>query len=190
MAQEKTISFSDRKLKNHHLEFKGIRGTGVTGFWLFELRCLESFQGGERRARFIIQLIPTSLRFSRISMLSNTDLTGSRVEVPCAAEYEHWLKEKMVGTKIRFRRTRQGPRFMIEQLTAMMLAESIDPDSIVLNEVRAYIMNHLEQPEFVKNTVKQSEYHFGDAEIGRFFVKETASNSKDVPFEKATEDGF
>lgn len=190
MAQEKTISFSDRNLTQHHLEFKGVRGTGVTGFWLFELRCLEAFQGGERRARFIIQLIPTSLRFSRISMLTNTDLTGSRVEVPCAAEYEAWLKEKMVGTKIRFRRTRQGPKFMIEQLTAMMLAESIDPDATVLNQVRTYIMDHLKQPEFIKNTVKQSEYHFGDAEIGKFFVKETASSSTQIPFEKTTEDGF
>lgn len=174
--------FSDRAFEGTEIRFMEMRGTGITGKWLFEIRALERVGDGVKRTRFLIEFLPKAMRLSRLGMVgqgsgegSLADLVGL-VEVPedLKAAFEQLIRDECNRRRTQLRRTRQGPAYLLRQLATLLVNGAIRPSFEAEQEVLAVIRLHLENPIFIHRVSGSTDqYHFGDEYVGRFFMKET-----------------
>ncbi len=173
--------FADRLFEGTEIRFLEIRGTGITGKWLFEIRALERAGAHTKRTRFLVEFLPKAYRLSRLGLLGQGsglgigELTGL-LDVPEAIKtaFDQYIRQECERRRIPLRRTRQGPGYLLRQLATLLINSEIQPAPEAEQEVLGIIRRHLENPEFIYKVNGQlNQYHFGDEHIGRFFMKET-----------------
>lgn len=173
--------FSDRTFEGTEVRFLEMRGTGITGKWLFEIRALEQAGGNQKRTRFLVEFLPKARRLSRLGMIGQggeytmADLVGL-VDVPddLKAEFERHIRQECERRRVTLRRTRQGPGYLLRQLATLLVNAEIRPSMEAEQEVTGIIKRHLENPIFIHRVSgAMDQYHFGDEYVGRFFMKET-----------------
>lgn len=173
--------FADRTFEGTEVQFLEIRGTGITGKWLFEIRALERAGAHTKRTRFLVEFLPKAYRLSRLGMVGQgseigiEELTGL-LEVPeeIKTAFDQHIRQECARRRITLRRTRQGPGYLLRQLATLLINSEIQPSPKAEEEVRGIIQSHLENPEFIyKVNGANGQFHFGDDHIGRFFIKET-----------------
>lgn len=172
--------FADRTFEGTDIRFLEIRGTGITGKWLFEIRALEKAGAYTRRARFVVEFLPKAYRLSRLGMLGQGSDPATFIgllEVPedLKSAFDAYIRQECERRRTTLRRTRQGPGYLLRQLATLLINAEIRPAPEAEQEVLGIIRRHLENPGFIY-PVKgvPNQYHFGDEHIGRFFLKETA----------------
>ncbi len=172
--------FSDRTFEGTEVRFLEIRGTGITGKWLFEIRALEQVGTQKKRTRFLVEFLPKAIRYSRIGMIGQGDIEMNDliglIEVPddLKMAFDQYIRQEFERRRIQLRRTRQGPAYMLRQLATLLVNAEIKPGHALEQEVLGFIKSHLENPIFIYNVSNATDqYHFGDEQLGRFFLKET-----------------
>lgn len=173
--------FADRTFEGTDVRFLEIRGTGITGKWLFEIRALERVGPYTKRTRFVVEFLPKALRLSRLglagwgSQIGTGEMTGL-LEVPeeIKSAFEAHIRQECERRRVTLRRTRQGPGYLLRQLATLLINAEIRPAAKTEQEVLDIIRRHLENPAFIHRVKGATDqYHFGDEHIGRFFMKET-----------------
>lgn len=173
--------FSDRVFNGVEVRFLEIRGSGITGKWLFEIRALEQIGGQQKRSRFLVEFLPKQFRHSRLGLVGQgsgigyDELTGL-LDVPEELQqaFDRHIRSECERRNIKLRRTRQGPAYMIRQLTTLLINSKIKPSKPVERAVREVIERNLESPVFIRQVNgTANQFHFGDEYIGRFFMQET-----------------
>lgn len=174
--------FADRKFEGTEVRFLEMRGTGITGKWLFEIRALEQAGDSVKRTRFLVEFLPKAMRLSRMGMVgqgsgetSLADLVGL-VEVPeeLKTAFDQHIRKECERRRTTLRRTRQGPAYLLRQLATILVNREVQPSLEAEQEVIEVIRQHLENPVFIHRVSGSTDqYHFGDEYVGRFFMKET-----------------
>lgn len=173
--------FSDRVFDGVEVRFLEIRGTGITGKWLFEIRASEHTGGQKKQTRFLVEFLPKTFRFSRLGLIGQgaevgyEELTGL-LDVPQEIKdgFDQHIRRECERRRLKLRRTRQGPSYMIRQLATLLINSEIKPAPAVEQQVLAMIERNLENPVFIHRVAGSTDqFHFGDEYIGRFFMKET-----------------
>lgn len=171
--------FADRTFEGTEVRFLELRGTGITGKWLFEIRALERVDDAVKRTRFLIEFLPKVIRLSRLGMVGQgsalADLVGL-IEVPeeMKVAFDQYIRKECERRRVNLRRTRQGPAYLLRQLATLLVNAEIQPSEEAEREVLAVIRKHLEHPTFIHRVSGSTDqYHFGDEYVGRFFMKET-----------------
>ena len=173
--------FQDRTFEQPEIHFLEIRGTGITGKWLFEIRALEKAGPHTRRARFLVEFLPKARRLSRLAMvgqgpeLSLEEATGL-LAVPddLKTAFERFIIAECARRRTALRRTKQGPGYLLRQLATLLVNHEVRPSAQAEQELTGIIRRYLEQPAFIHRVSGATDkYHFGDEHIGRFFLKET-----------------
>ena len=173
--------FADRTFEGTDVRFLEIRGTGITGKWLFEIRALERAGAHVKRTRFVVEFLPKAYRLSRLGLVGQGsdigigDMTGL-LEVPDAIQtaFEDYIRQECARRRVTLRRTRQGPGYLLRQLATLLVNAEIRPAPEAEQEVLGIIRRHLENPVFIHRVKGATDqYHFGDEHVGRFFMKET-----------------
>ena len=173
--------FADRLFEGTEIRFLEIRGTGITGKRLFEIRTLERAGAHTKRTRFLVEFLPKAYRLSRLGLLGQGsglgvgELTGL-LDVPEAikTDFDQYIRQECERRRLPLRRTRQGPGYLLRQLATLLINSEIQPAPEAEQEVLDIIRRHMENPEFIyKVNGALNQYHFGDEHVGRFFMKET-----------------
>lgn len=173
--------FADRTFEGTEVRFLEIRGSGTTGKWLFEIRALERTGAHTKRTRFVVEFLPKAYRLSRLGMVGQgseigmEEMTGL-LEVPeeIKTAFEGHIRQECERRRITLRRTRQGPGYLLRQLATLLINAEIRPAAKAEREVLDIIRRHLENPVFIHRVKGATDqYHFGDEQVGRFFMKET-----------------
>lgn len=180
---ETVLPIVERVFKRPAVELLSIRGTGCTGKWVLKVETGEEGPAGLKRKSFVVEFMPKNFRHCRIGLLgaggATTEAGTGLVMVPesIGEAFESFIREQYALRKTAMRRTRQGPRYLINVMATMLLNEDLTPDESAVEEISAYILRHFSSPQFIQRCVGKSNnhYHFGDESIGRFFMVEVPS---------------
>lgn len=166
--------FPNRHFERVEVRNLEIRGRGNTGYWLFEVTATETLPIRTRQVRFVVRFIPSARKYLRVfSVNAPEHLT---VPAPVAEGFEAFVKEeyrKRGGREYRMKG--QGPVFLLNQLSTLLLTHDPEPEEQTSAELRAIIEAHFkDRPDLVARCKSEAkQYYFGDDFTGKFFLTET-----------------